>query len=313
MKKIFLPVDDSVHSVNALKYSVMMAPVIEDVTYSLFHVQPVVSEYIMKEARDDPEAMKKLKQLNKKNEALGNDILNRHKERLLRRNVAEEKITLATRPRQQGVAIDIIRRATEESADAIALGRRGYSRFQETFIGSTTKNVIDHNAEIPIWVVDGEISSRNILLAVDGSTNSVRAIDHLTDVMRKNPDVDLTIFHVQPSLKDTCGIDFTEADDSGDNEAVTKIIENADRKCVDNFMQYARSKLREKSFDENRLNLKTRPVKLNIAKAIVDEFENGDYGTLVVGKRGINKRFFMGSVSGYLVSHVTNAALWMVP
>lgn len=313
MKKIFLPVDDSVHSVNALKYSVMMAPVIEDVTYSLFHVQPVVSEYIMKEARDDPEAMKKLKQLNKKNEALGNDILNRHKERLLRRNVAEGKITLATRPRQQGVAIDIIRRATEESADAIALGRRGYSRFQETFIGSTTKNVIDHNAEIPIWVVDGEISSRNILLAADGSTNSVRAIDHLTDVMRKNPDVDLTIFHVQPSLKDTCGIDFTEVDDSGDNEAVTKIIENADRKCVDNFMQYARSKLREKSFDENRLNLKTRPVKLNIAKAIVDEFENGDYGTLVVGKRGINKRFFMGSVSGYLVSHVTNAALWMVP
>ncbi|MFP3981820.1 MAG: universal stress protein [Desulfobacterales bacterium] len=313
MKKILLPIDGAKHSSDALHYAVMMSGALEDVVFSLFHVQPFLSEYVVEEAKKNPEANKKLKELQEKNAESGTKILQQHKEHLIRSGVAEERIELLTRQRREGVAKDIIQKARSEYMDAIVMGRRGLSRLQETFIGSTTKNVIEHNADIPVWVVDGQISSQNILLAVDGSTSSAKALDHLVDIMHPNPEAELTIFHVQPSLKDTCGIDFNASSDAQDQEAVTKIVEHANRQCMDNFMQHARGRLKEKAFDENQVNFKTQPVKRNIGKAIADEFKQGDYGTVVVGKRGINKRFFMGSVSSYLISHLTDAALWIVP
>ncbi len=313
MKKILLPVDGSIHSTHALQYAVMMSPGLQDMTYTLFHIQPILSDFIMEEAKKDPAAMKKLKQINENNAVLGNEILNRHKDRLMRLGVPEKNITQLTQQRRQGLARDIIKQAENESVDAIVIARRGYSKFQEVFIGSTTKNVIDHNAEIPIWVVDGEITSRNIILAVDGSTNSVKALEHLLDILQERPDVELTIFHVQPSLKDSCEIDFTSAPNQEELEAVEKIILQANQQCVDNFLQLAQRRMSEKEISEDKLHIKTQPVMVNIGKAIIDEFRQGDYGTLVVGKRGIDKKFFMGSVSNYLVTHLTNAALWIVP
>lgn len=313
MKKILLPVDGSIHSTHALQYAVMMSPGLQDLTYALFHVQPILSDFIMEEAKKDPAAMKKLKQLNENNAVLGNEILNSHKDRLMRLGVPEKNIKQLTQTRRQGLARDIIKQAANESVDAIVMARRGYSKFQEVFIGSTTKNVIDHNAEMPIWVVDGEITSRNIILPVDGSTNSVKALDYLLDILQQHPDVELTLFHVQPSLKDCCEIDFTSAPNQEDLESVEKIILQANQQCVDNFLQLAQRKMSEKEINEDKLHIKTQPVMTNIGKAIVDEFRQGDYGTVVVGKRGIDKKFFMGSVSNYLVTHLTNAALWIVP
>lgn len=69
---------------------------------------------------------------------------------------------------------------------------------------------IDCIRAVRLWLVDGEITSKNILLAVDGSINSVKAMNYLCDILRPDPDALLTLFHVQPSLRDFCDIDFTE-------------------------------------------------------------------------------------------------------
>lgn len=313
MTRILLPVDDSIHSINALRYAVMMPLTVSQVTFSLFHVQPMLSEYIVEEAGKDPAVMKKLEQLNERNAILGKGILNRHKERLVNLGVPEENIELNSSPRRTGVARDIILQAQLESVDAIVMGRHGYSRFQDTFIGSTTKSVIEHNTEVPVWVVDGEVTSKNILLAVDGSTISSKAMEYLLRLMPQNPDMDLTFFHVQPSLKDSCEIDFAVSQDREDQEFVAGIIEKADRQCIDNFMSHARRLLSFKKIDENRLKMKTQSTLLNIGKTILDEFRSGDYGTLVVGKRGADKQSFMGSVSNYLVTNLENGTLLIVP
>jgi nucleotide-binding universal stress UspA family protein len=239
--------------------------------------------------------------------------LNRHKERLMGRNVPKERILLLTHRRIEGLAWDIIHQAWNESVDAVIMGRRGFSRFQDTFIGSTTKNVIEHNTDIPIWMVDGEITSRNILLAVDGSTNSVKALTYLCDILRRDPDALLTLFHVQPSLRDHCGIEFAEAQSLESDEIISKFVEKADRECVDNFMGYALRRLKELGIHEDRVTLTTRPTRLNIGKTIIEEFENGIYGTLVVGKRGVCGGHFMGSVSNYMITHLENGALWIIP
>ena len=45
----------------------------------------------------------------------------------------------------------------------------------------------------------------------------------------------------------------------------------------------------------------------------MDYAEKGDYRTLVVGRRGIDKSFFMGSVSRYMINNLSNGALWVIP
>ena len=313
MKKFLLPADDSIHSIHALQYMLMMSSVMQDFIYMLFYVQPIISDYLKEEAKKDRKASEKLRQLDENYAALGNNILNRHKKWLMRFNVPEEKIAIMTQRRKEGVARDIIHQAYSELADAITIGRRGFSKFQDTFIGSTTKNVIEHTADIPVWVVDGEIISKEILLAVDGSTDSFKALEYLCDILRHDPDLTLTLFHVQPSLRDCCEIEFAATQSPEDEELVSSIIEKADRHCIENFMDHALRKLKEKKIYGDRLKLKAQPTKFNIGKTIVEEFRNGNYGTLVVGKRGVDKRFFMGSVSHYLVSHLENGALWIVP
>ena len=42
------------------------------------------------------------------------------------------------------------------------------------------------------------------------------------------------------------------------------------------------------------------------------EVKKGDYGTVVVGRRGVNRAFFMGSVSKYVLNHTEGRALWVV-
>lgn len=316
MKKFFMPVDNSIYSTHALQYMVMMAPILEDGAFSLYYDQPIVSDYLTEEAKTSPAAMGKLDQLNTKNESIGNEILGRRKNDLMSLNVPEERIQVFTNRRREGAAKDILWQAEKEAADAIIIGRHGFTKFQETFIGSTSKNLIEHSPTIPVWLVDGETASKNILLAVDGSTDSVKALDYLLDMCQDAPETELTIFHVEPSFRDCCTVDFSELqsfEEAESDENLANIIEKADRKCIENFMGYAFSRFKEKCIQEERLKMKTQPTKVNIGRAIIDEFKNGDYGTLVVGKRGINKRFFMGSVSNYLVNHLQNGAIWIIP
>lgn len=313
MKTFLLPVDDSIHSTHAVQYMLRMSPVMRDFRYHLFYVQPTVSDYIKEESRKDPHAMAMLKALDKRNEDLGGEILNRHKMRLIEQRVPEERIFLSNRRRMEGVAWSVIHQAWNESVDAIIMGRRRSTKIEDIFIDSTTKNVIERNTDTPVWLIDGEIVSRDILLAIDGSTNSIKALDYLCDVLRPDPDVMLTLFHVQPSWRDCCDIDFSAALSPEEQESASIIIEKANRQCVANFMELAQHRLKELEISDDRVKVKSRPSKLNIGKTIMEEFKNGAYGTLVVGKRGMSRRFFIGGVSDYLVTHLENAALWVVP
>jgi hypothetical protein len=45
---------------------------------------------------------------------------------------------------------------------------------------------------------------------------------------------------------------------------------------------------------------------------ILDEANKGNYGTVVVGRRGAKHAHFFGSVSQYVTERIANRALWLV-
>jgi hypothetical protein len=60
-------------------------------------------------------------------------------------------------------------------------------------------------------------------------------------------------------------------------------------------------------------DLKISDEVFRVGKAVLDEYRQGNFGTLVAGRRGMNKKYSSGSVSRYIINRFSNGALWVVP
>jgi hypothetical protein len=69
-------------------------------------------------------------------------------------------------------------------------------------MGSVSTNVLEHSQFIPIWLVDEEITSDKILVAVDGSESSLRAIDHISFMVMGNSNAKVTLLHVMSKARE---------------------------------------------------------------------------------------------------------------
>mgnify|MGYP001815616163 CR=1 FL=1 len=306
-KKILLVVDESIHSTNAVTYAVRISSVVKDLSYTLFHVQPALSQYLLDEAETDIKAKAALKAVIGKNAEFAQDILDKHKSRMVRMGISDKRIETVTQRKTMGTCKDIMDRAEQGLYDAILVGRRGLSRFQQTFMGSTTAVLVEHSTIIPVWVVDGDVKSTKVMLAVDGSEASFRAVDHLSFMLEGNEKIKITLLHVTPTLRDYCKIDFKEK-----RSDVGGIIARGARRCVDSFLPHAQQKFGEAGLRDDQVEIEVVKSTMDIGKAIVNKAKKEDYGTVVIGRRGTGKAFFMGSVSRYVLDKTSGRALWVV-
>jgi nucleotide-binding universal stress UspA family protein len=314
-KKILIAVDDSEHAKNAVRCAAMISSAVKNLTYTLFYVQPAVSQYLVDEAAASPKAKAALDKMYKKQTEQGMGILDDQKTRMMDLGIDDGRIETVTMPRNAGLAKDILQYAQDRYYDAIVVGRRGLSRLQEVFMGSLTRNLLEFSETIPVWIIDREITSTTIMLAVDGSAGSFRAADHLSFMVGGNPSAKITIFHVTPSVTNCFALDSdanakpTEADE----KELEEILKSGDKKSMDIFLAHARRMFAEAGLSEDQVTLKVVSSKGGIGKQVMREFKNGKYGALVIGRRGINKSFFMGSVSDYVLNKASDGAVWLVP
>lgn len=306
-KRILLPVDDSIHSRNAIHYAVNISSAVKNLTYTLYHVQPSISHFLLEDAKTDGQKQLDLKHLGQKHENASQAFLDKCKKSMTDLGVNSNHIQVVTQPRKLGRAKDIIEYAQQGHYDAIVVGRRGISRLQETFAGSITSNLLEHSRIIPVWVVDGQVSSTRIMIAVDGSESSLKAVDHLSFMTAGNADIAIILFHVVPRFSDFCPIEIEEPSDK-----IGKILIQGNKRCIDHFYALALERFKEAGFQDRQIQLKMVECMYNIGSVIVEEARAGDYGTVVVGRRGGGNAFFMGSVSRSVLGKSANCALWVV-
>jgi nucleotide-binding universal stress UspA family protein len=305
-KKILLAVDDSQHSKNAIHYAVHLSSFVKNLHYVLFHVQPAISLFLKDEAKKSLTAKSELDKLLKKNDQSARRFLESYRDKMVRMGILPDRIEMITRARNLGLAKDIIDFGQNRNFDAIVVGRRGLSRLQEMYMGSVTTNVLEHSQVIPVWLVDGDVGTTQILLAIDGSESALRTIDHVRFMISNTPEVHLTLLHVASS-------DRNFNLDQEPNPELEKILARGDTACIEQFYPYAIEKFKEVGIFENQIEMKTVKGGRQAGKAILDFAQKGNYGTIVMGRRGISKAFFMGSVSRYIINKISNCALWIVP
>ena len=307
-KRILVAVDDSIYSKEAIEYAAEMRTIVPELTFTLFNVHPTISDYLVHDSNIDEKARAAFKEVVAKNEKESNDLLNDYKSLMVNKGVDYKSIDLVSQARIMGAAKDILHFAKSQLMDAVVLGRRGVSKLEEAFVGSVTKIVLEHASVIPIWAIDGEVASSKIMVAIDGSESSLNAVDHISFMVGGNTDVKLSLLHVRPTLRDYCTIEFDE-----EGEVVDEIIASGAKQCVDSFHTHAQKRFKAAGINENQILIREVKSTVSIGKTIVNEVEKGKFGIVVVGRKGLNESFFMGSVSRYVANKATNCAVWLVP
>ena len=307
-QKILLAVDDSIQSKDAVKYAVAISSAVKNLHYVLFHVQPMISHYLLDEAQTSPQARAELDKVNKKNDASARKILEQYQNNMVRMGIDEERTEIVTQPRTLGLAKDIIDFGHVGRYDAIVVGRRRMTRLQEVFMGSVSSNLLEHSQFIPVWLVDGEVAPDKIMVAVDGSESSLRAVDHISFMLMGNTNVAVTLLHVMSKAREF----YEESLDEEPSTELEDLVTSGDKKRIDQFYPLAVKKFKDAGLSENQIEIQTLEGRNRPGRVIIETASKGNFGTVVIGRRGINKAFFTGSVSHYVINKASGCALWVV-
>ena len=308
-KKIVLAVDNTRPSRRALDYVRQLSSAINDLHYVLFHIQPMISLFLQEEARKSSLARTQLDKVLKKNKEVAAKLLDDYRSGLEQHGIEPDRIECVTKTRNLGYAKDIIELAQKEQYDAVVVGRRGISGLQKMYSGSVTTDILEQSQVIPVWLVDGEVPSGEMLMAIDGSEASLRAVDHVSFILSHRPDARLTLLHVSSNARNYCEIDLKEQP----NPELEDIVARGDKACIDQFYPHAMKKFEDAGIPKEQIRVETVRGGRRIGKTIMEFAQKGNYSTVIVGRRGVNKSFFMGSASRYMINKISNGALWMVP
>jgi nucleotide-binding universal stress UspA family protein len=306
-KKILLAVGDCAYSKQSVKYAARTCSAAKNVTYTLFNILPLIPRIFKDIAETDPKVKAKVNDLVRKDTEAAKCVVQEFKDLMVREGIPENRIETVTDPIQLGLAKDILSRAEQGLYDAIVLGRRALTPSRDFFIGTTATKVVEHALKIPVWVVDGETISMKIMLAVDGSENSLRDVGHLIYMVGPNPDLQLTLFHVLPHLRHYYSVDFER-----EHPDLQEILQREDKRRMKAFYEKAHERFKTAGLKKSQIKIKTNTQSYHISTAILDEARSGGYSTVVVGRRGERGAFFTGRIAMRLVQKVSGCTLWVV-
>jgi len=145
----------------------------------------------------------------------------------------------------------------------------------------------------------------NILLALDSSENAMRAVEYVATTLG-GFDFNITLLHV------IRGVRYFQAEIP--DLFLPKVHIEAAEKEISSVFDKAKRCLTDAGFKSNQITTKVISDAHSRAEAIVQEARRGDYGTIVLGRRGLSKveEFFMGRVSKKVIQTIRNRAVWVV-
>ena len=158
-----------------------------------------------------------------------------------------------------------------------------------------------------------------ILVAVDDSEHSERALRYVGTLLRDTRDVHVTLFHVlKPMPRELLEHGGSENPTEEVRLAKELLQEQENWIRAESAIEYpilvkALELFGKTGFPLDRVTLKFGHED-NIAHTILDEARKGGHGTIVVNRHGSNgiKRFFGGSITDQLLREANGFTLWVV-
>ena len=224
----------------------------------------------------------------------GKRALDKATEILSQSKMSVDRIITKTVAERFGKVKDILSEGQNGLYDAIILGKRAGYTLQwviERPADEIAKAMLKDSAfTTPIWICpEPDIARQDVLLCVDGSENSFRAVDHVGYILSKQRHHNITLFYV----------------------------ENGSGKDVDSMFTRAKQILAEHQIGEERI-LTESTWGVSVPGTISSKVASGKFSAVALGLRGDQEGFMKsmklaGGTVEKLVSKLEGAAIWCCP
>ncbi len=306
--KLLLAVDGSTQSMNAVRYVCNSVPrgKAEVVVYQVISKVPEVFWDLGK----DPAWQQKIESLRaweKQQETVAATFMDSALALFKEKGFKPERVTTRIGRQKEGIARDIIAEA-RQGYDVVVIGRGKSNAEEGTPLGSVASKILGAATSFSLWLIGGNPNSDKILIAMDSSEGSLRAVKHAGSMLNHDNNA-MALFHA------IRGISFsTEGMENIFPESYRQQLLTEAESEIQPALQLARANLRKLDISPERVPTKiTKSVKSR-AVAIVQEAKEGGYGTIVIGRRGISEvaEFSMGRVTNKLIQLAKEQALCIV-
>jgi nucleotide-binding universal stress UspA family protein len=306
-KNILIAVDGSKHSLDATRYVAQTCNP-ASLKVDLVHVMPTAPETFWdlgKEAHFKEKIQPKYTEWKKNSEETAQRFLNNARNVLIEAGVSENDVGAILQQSEVGIARDIVVQSVR-GYDAVVVGRRGLSALGDHFLGSVANKMVEVVKDTSVWVVGDNINSKRMLLAVDASGNALKAVDYVGKVATAS-DVEITLFHVVRR--------FGFLDDPTLRDHEVEGFWEEVKRDIPRMVGLYKARLEKAGVKDSRISTQVNLHSSSRAKDILTEAREGEYGTIVMGRRGLSKvqQFLMGRVTNKVLHRAEGFAVWIVP
>ncbi len=156
---------------------------------------------------------------------------------------------------------------------------------------------------------------KKILLAVDASENSSRAIEYTGVIIGDAADFQIELLYVERMPERDIFPDETSWQTACEEEKdkIRKFLDQAKSMLLNRGVRPEIVSIRYLKFSDfygspNDVGFR------GVANQIMHAQQEGNFGTLVVGRRGVSKteEFLFGSVSTKIIHHIKGCTVWVV-
>ncbi|MBS0169809.1 MAG: universal stress protein [Nitrospira sp.] len=158
-----------------------------------------------------------------------------------------------------------------------------------------------------------------ILVAVDGSKDSMRAVKYVGQLLCATPGVEVTLYHVldplPPELREHGGSEYPIREEQLGRQLRKdqKTWYGKERKLESTILLKARRTLEKTGFKGSHIHRKFGEA-ADVAESILGEARRGRYKTIVVGRHGVSglTKVFFGGITHRLLQKATGCIIWVV-
>jgi nucleotide-binding universal stress UspA family protein len=217
---------------------------------------------------------------------------------------SEKDVTVKIQHWKIGIARDIIKEA-QAGYDDVVTRRRGMTGLRGIVLGSVATKLVEKLSFIPLILVGKRPPGNKILIAFDGSEDSMQAVDIVGSTLGSF-DYEVRLVHVIRGNGET----LPEFHHIFSSKEYTKII----KKEISAEFNIAKTKLVNSGFKAKNISTKIIKGVHSRAKAINIEAKQEDYGTIVMGRRGHSRvrDFFIGRVTNKVIHMAKDRTVWVI-
>ncbi len=313
-RRVLIAVDGSVQSINAAYYiGRLLIP--EKTTLTLFLVENLVPEVLWDTPAEDREGAAPV-HLDGWWESIhikhNRNIVGKIRDTLIREGFPEASVEIKIRPRNRGIARDIIEES-QKGYDLVVAGRIGHNIHTGAMLGNCARKLITAITHTSLAIVGGLPDTKGVLIGFDGSDGSRKCLKNMAEMMSRKIETISMCYVSRPLSPRNDSLDPLNITLSAYHQAEQTHQKNHQLRMRPR-LQKAEAELTAHGFSPESIHsiiLRSYPSR---SEGLIEEAKKHGCTTLMVGRRGHScvEAFFLGRVGDKLIQLAQDRAIWLV-